>query len=68
MKFLTETDVVSLIRAECDKSSQKEFADKIGFTPAFISDVLSRRRDVSAWLADRLGYERKTVFVKKDIS
>ena len=48
----------------CDASSQKAVAQRWGFSPAFINDVLAGRRHVTGVLAAMMGYERMVVFRK----
>ena len=46
----------------CDASSQKAVADRFGFSPQFINDVLAGRRQVTGALAAMMGYHRLVVF------
>lgn len=45
--------------------SQKAAADKLGFTPQFINDVLKGRREMTEALAGKLGFKRVVSFVPK---
>lgn len=42
--------------------SQKAFADKIGITPAYLSDVLSGKREPGEKLLSRMGIHRVAMF------
>lgn len=43
---------------------QKDVAERLGISPQYLCDVLKGRRDISAHLAERLGYERIVAFRK----
>lgn len=43
--------------------SQKAWAQRNGFSPAFINDILQGRREFTSRLAESLGYERRIIFV-----
>jgi hypothetical protein len=61
-------DVVGLLRDACEKAgSQRAWATSHGFSPAYISDVLNRRRDPSETVAIALGLVRETVYRKKTV-
>ena len=45
--------------------SQKAAAEKLGFTPQFINDVLRGRREMTEALASKLGYKRIVSYVPK---
>lgn len=42
--------------------NQLKAAKRLGISPQYISDILSHRRQVSAQLADKLGFVRITLF------
>lgn len=46
----------------CDATSQKAVAQRFGFSPQFIHDVLAGRRRVTDILAAMMGYERLIVY------
>ena len=48
------------------RGSQKAFADEIDLSPAYINDIIKGRRDLSDNVIEKLGFERITVFVKKN--
>ena len=43
--------------------SQKAAADRLGFTPSFINDVLQGRREMTDQLARKLGFKRVVTWV-----
>lgn len=49
----------------CKRDSQVATAKRLGFSSAFINDVLHGRRGITDALADKLGYERVTRFIPK---
>jgi DNA-binding transcriptional regulator YdaS (Cro superfamily) len=54
-------DVMRLVQAECDKAgSASAWARKLGVTRAYMSDILSRRRDPGPKVLDALGLEKVT--------
>lgn len=48
-----------------EAGTQRAFADEIGISTAYLSDILAGHRPVAA-LAERLGYRPVTVFVDVD--
>jgi transcriptional regulator with XRE-family HTH domain len=60
----TSEQFLTAIRQKC-KPTQKDFAERIGMSPTYISDVLSGRRDISEELANRLGFEKCVLFKRK---
>lgn len=56
--------VCDLLIAWCFKhGSQKAAAVKLGISPAYLSDVINRKRDISAALAKRLGLRRVVSYI-----
>jgi DNA-binding transcriptional regulator YdaS (Cro superfamily) len=67
MAEITEQDLIADLRNHCEiAGSQKEWARIYGFSPAYVSDVLHGRRDVSEAMADALGYRRVVRFERKE--
>jgi len=63
MMSVDQHAMVAILKAECQKcGSQKAFAKQHGYSPAFINDVLNKRREVSENLARILGYQRIVSF------
>ena len=56
MKNYTESQVLDSLRGMVAKSTQRQTAVALGFTPQFVNDVLAGRRSVSAALASSLGF------------
>lgn len=44
--------------------SQKEAAKSLGISPAYLSDMLHGRRDISGEVANQFGYKKIVVFQK----
>jgi plasmid maintenance system antidote protein VapI len=66
-KYLTEPEVVERIKAiVTEEGSQTNAAYKLGFSAAYLSDVLAGRRNVSAAMAKKLGYSVERIFVLSD--
>lgn len=63
--FLYNTDLVlDDLRGQVRMAgSQKALAAKLGVSPAYLNDILARRREISAEFAKRIGYERQIHFV-----
>jgi plasmid maintenance system antidote protein VapI len=53
-------DIRIIVRHE---GSQKAAAKHIGVSAQYLSDVLNRRREISAALAEKLGYTKYVGFV-----
>ncbi len=62
MDYATADDVRDALREAC-QPTQKAWALSHGFSCQFVSDVLSGERDVSANIAEALGYRRLVVFL-----
>lgn len=62
---MTDPGPWQLLSALVASSSQKVVAEQYGISPQYLNDILKQRRDISATLADRLGYRRRVEFVKK---
>jgi DNA-binding transcriptional regulator YdaS (Cro superfamily) len=57
--LIDDAFLISALRHDCNCSgSQRKWAKANGFSPAYVSDVLSGRRDVSENLAAKLGFRR----------
>lgn len=61
---LRQSDLVGHIYWLCKQSSQRNVAASLGISPAYLSDILNSRRDISAQLAEKLGFMRVITFVK----
>lgn len=68
----TETELRELIDQMCKERGREGAAVKLGVTPQYISMLLSQERNISAAIADRLGYERQAattvLFIPKNNS
>ena len=68
-RTFTSEDVLSAIWAECNKSSQKAVAERIGVSAPYLSDILLGKRPISDLVAEAFGFEKtvvtETLFRKK---
>lgn len=64
-KDQTEADIRAELQRRCNRATQRQVARELGYSDAFICDVLMGRRAVTAKLAEQLGYERVTVYRRK---
>ncbi len=55
-------DPIQKLRLMCAAQGQKAVAGKLGFSTAYINDVLHDRREISDKMAKALGYERVTTW------
>jgi hypothetical protein len=59
----TETDLLEELKLSVDrKRGLSNTAERLGFTPQFISDIIYGRRTISPKLAERMGYRRVVEF------
>ena len=61
MRHYTKGEVLKALREKIDGRqgvTQKEIAANLGFSPQFINDVLSGRREVTNALASSLGFHK----------
>ena len=64
--MLTENDVLARLRAAVESAGgQKQFAAQAGLTPAYINDVLHRRRALADRILAAIGLERVVVYREK---
>jgi hypothetical protein len=65
IKIIDETSIRMLIRERCKAiGSQSAFADKVGVSAAYLSDMLLGKRGVSDGIASAIGYEKFIAFRK----
>jgi len=64
LKIKTQSELVQELRDRSRLSTQKAVAEELGIHPTFLSDVLKGKRDISANLAERMGFQREVVFRK----
>lgn len=57
---------VELNRLISERGSQKSCAEMLGISPAYLSDILSGKRNVSSRILEKLGYVKIIVHVKND--
>ena len=64
--LLTYLEVLQLIQDEARKAgTQAALADKMGVSPAYLSDILRLRRPLSDRVLEYFGIERDIVYRKK---
>ncbi len=57
--------LLAFIKKQITKhGSQAAYAKHLGISQQYLNDVLHGRRDISSELAQALGYERLTIYVK----
>ncbi|HEX5426639.1 MAG TPA: hypothetical protein VFW94_24215 [Candidatus Acidoferrales bacterium] len=59
MRKLTEEDVINLIRCEQGEKSLRKFADEIGITASYLSDLYLGRRQPGKKILGHFGIEKK---------
>lgn len=61
--MITESDMRNILRDRCaEAGGQKVYANQIGMSETYISDVLLGRKGISANLAKLMGYDRRPLF------
>ena len=61
--LLTEAGFMAeLLKAVDAVGSQRALAKKLGFSPAYVGDVIAERRKVSWEFAWRFGFEQQTTY------
>lgn len=61
--MITQDEFLKMMRKEIEVcGSQLKFSQKYEFSPAYISDVLQRKRNPSDRLASVFGYKKVTAF------
>lgn len=65
-KDISTSELIAVIRDKClEAGSQKIIASRAGISPAYLSDVLCRRREISKEFAEKFGYEKIVIFRQK---
>jgi hypothetical protein len=62
---LTEAQVRAEIRKVVDESSLRKTAKEYQLSPAYLSDILNERRDVSEYVAGLFGFDKEVTTVVK---
>ena len=65
-RYLTEADIVERLRALCAGRLARDVAAELGVSPQYLTDVVHGRRPPAEKIASALGYDRKTLFVKRE--
>ncbi len=67
MKPLSKNEVLALLRARAEKAgSQRALAERLGVTPAYLSDVLQGRREPGPKILAALGLRRVEMYLKAE--
>jgi plasmid maintenance system antidote protein VapI len=64
---ITQAELLGIIREMVDKwGSQKELADHLGISNAYLSDIIRGNQAISSSVAKRLGYKRVVKFIAEE--
>lgn len=63
--FYNADSLLAKIEQMTEGLPQKGLAQHLGISTSYLNDVLSRRRPISAELADKLGYQKLEIFMRK---
>lgn len=63
--FLEEDLVLEIHALIYSKGSQKAVAKHLEISEQYLTDILKARRNISAEIAEKLGYSRRVCFFKK---
>jgi DNA-binding transcriptional regulator YdaS (Cro superfamily) len=62
---MNENDVIDTVKKAVEKAgSQAAYAGNVGVSPAYLSDIINRRRTLSGEFLAKLGLERVTSYRK----
>lgn len=64
MKFVTEDEVLAILKAKAKGVTLKQLSAKLGFSYQYLSEVLKEDKPVTSGLARALGFTR--VFIKSE--
>lgn len=57
-------EAVKKLKKMCEQAgTQKAVAEELGITPAYLNDILRERREVSDFMAHKLGFEWRLIRV-----
>jgi plasmid maintenance system antidote protein VapI len=63
----SEEEILSQLRAYCEEAgTQVEAAKQLDISNAYLSDILNKKRGISAEIANKLGFVKTTVFYYKE--
>lgn len=68
IEVLTDHDVMLLVKQRLKGTTQKQLADKLGVSAAYLNDYLHFRREPGAKLLDGLGLKRVVMYKQKQKS
>ena len=63
LKDFVEADVIKDIKAIVEKSGLRVTARRMGMSASYLSDIIWRRRNISAKVAKTFGYAREKITV-----
>ncbi len=68
MRLIHADDLLNILLSECaELGSQKAWAEKHGLSPAYVSDIIHGRREISDKVAQLLGYSRQVSFKRSEV-
>lgn len=63
--FYNADSLLAKIEQMTERLTQKGLAQHLGISTSYLNDVLKRRRTISAELAEKLGYQKLEIFMRK---
>lgn len=60
-----DKDVIQMLKQEQGASSLTAYADSLGLSAAYMSNVMSGKKPISEGLLDHLGLEREVRYIRK---
>lgn len=64
-RSMTQTEVLELLRKKQGGRMQKELAEEIGISDAYLSDIFNERREPGDRILDWLGLEKRIEYQEK---
>lgn len=62
MEIRSEEEIRALIRERCEVQGQRAVADELGLSQSVVSLILSGDRGISPAVAEKFGFEKRTIF------
>ena len=62
--MITRDQLVKLLQKRQGGRAQRELAEELGISPAYLSDIYLGKRDPGESVLEKLGLEKQTVYVK----
>lgn len=64
MEEMSSLMLVRLLEEKIKRSTQKEVAQELNISRSYLNDIIHEKRSISNNLANKLGYEKVTTFVR----